>query len=249
MNDYYKSNAVYSALQERRPDRLQWVSGNAWILLYGDAAARARLVALVRGSSWTPSLEVHRIVRWLGAKAGLPTVEVAFDDALPEIDCASLTVDAAPPSVVTLPELTAFFGKLGLPASSSPTRKYLNDRESSAYHKWQRSSLGSSLTVTDLDLIRLGAPGGDPIEVVELKRSVIGLSTWRPYPDDYRNFNLILGVAAKCSIRFSIAYNVRTKSPWRDDASKLVVFQYVAPNLPGPGQQVTFDQFVQGSYL
>lgn len=122
-----------------------------------------------------------------------------------------------------MPQLSEMFGSFGLPVSNTHTAKYLNDATSSAFHKWQRSSLGAALMVSDIDLWRL-SDAGNPELVFELKRSYIDLSKWKPYPDDYRNFKLISNLCNLAGIQFKIIYNQRLTNPFNDKIDKLKIF-------------------------
>jgi hypothetical protein len=85
------------------------------------------------------------------------------------------------------------------------------------------------------------------VEVLELKRSFISLETWRPYKADYTNFNVIANVCEPADVRFTIAYNVRTTNPTRDDPSQLSLFAY-EPSKVSPIGQLSFDDFAAGKY-
>ena len=251
MASYYRSNAVYDGLATTSNPPFVWAAGNAWLLAYGDETCTPRLLVYARGSSATPDARLRKIMESLGAGAGLPTAEIEFDDLAPEILEVKLRVGTASTwASLSMNELRSKFGGFGLPVSTTPTGKYLNDRESSAYHRWQRAALGGGLTVSDMDLFRLDAGGGNVVELVELKRSIIALEKWAPYADDYRNFDLLLRVVSPSGIPFHIAYNVRSKGPpAHDDASQMRVFSYEQPKAPRPLAAVSFGDFVRGTYL
>src|SRR5690606_23313522 len=107
--------------------------------------------------------------------------------------------------------------------NNNTTAKYLNDKTSSAYHNWQRNSLGRGITVSDIDLYRV-SENGTPKVIYELKRSYYSLERWNPFRDDYSNFKLISNLCNKAGLEFKIIYNVRHKSPFFDDPSKLKLF-------------------------
>jgi hypothetical protein len=133
------------------------------------------------------------------------------------------------------------------PVKSGACGKSVNDATSSAYHNWQRSSLGS-IKVTDIDLVRLSAEG-EPIEAIELKRSFSPLQEWNPYSADYVNFNLLLAVCSRSAMRMTIAYNVRqTKPVFNDNASRLALFSYAAINSPARIGQFSYSDFLTGIY-
>src|SRR3546814_2212476 len=53
---------------------------------------------------------------------------------------------------------------------------------------------------------------GIPSEIIELKRSYIGLDRWKPFQADFPNFNLLMNLAKFSSLKMTIAYNVRHKN-------------------------------------
>ena len=124
----------------------------------------------------------------------------------------------------SLQDLKNKFSGYGLPISNSKTDKYLNDKVSSAYHKWQRDQLGRSLVVSDIDLVNI--KNGSLFAFYELKRSYKSLEEWQPHRDDYPNFILLSKLAQKSGLLLRIAYNVRTKNPWYDNISKIKVFEF-----------------------
>lgn len=228
---YYKTNAVYARLESEKNHPFVWVSGNAWMLVYGDQNADPKAIVMAFGQSWTLQKEVVETVKKIAANSGIPLFFVKFDDGAQSIDKVGFGRPGQPPTELSLDELKDEFQSIGLPVRSGACGKSVNDATSSAYHNWQRSSLGS-IKVTDIDLVRLSKEG-EPVEVIELKRSFYALHDWKPYPDDYVNFNLLLSVCKKAGMEMSIAYNVRqTKPIFRDDASRFAIFSYPKPDSP-----------------
>ena len=136
---------------------------------------------------------------------------------------------------------------MGLPVKSGACGKSVNDATSSAYHNWQRANLGS-IKVTDIDLIRLNDQGM-PVEAIELKRSYYPLKDWKPYSDDYVNFNLLHSVCQSAGMEMNIAYNVRqTKPTFFDNASRLTIFSYKNVNSPIKMGEYDFSEFVDRKY-
>lgn len=242
---YYQTNAVYEGLRGIEHDFL-WVSGNAWTLIYGDSNATPRAVVLVVGLSWQESPNVLKLMKKISSVAGLPFFSVCFDDSSSEIETVNVTFNQDDLGEISLSELKHLFAKIGLPVKQGQARKYVNDATSSAYHNWQRDSLGA-IVVSDIDLFRKGG-GGFPAEIIELKRSYYSLEKWRPFSDDYMNFNLLLNLANACGIRLKIAYNVRHKNPFYDDVSSLTVFDYSVHGSPRFLGQYDFMSFVHGDY-
>ena len=244
---YYQSNAVYKALEQTANHPFAWVSGNAWMLVYGDTSAVPRVMVLAHGTSWKQQPAAMRTFERIAAAARLPVARVAFDDAAESVaDVRYADGLAGPGTTISLADLKAKFQAFGLPVKSGVCGKSVNDATSSAYHKWQRDNLGA-IKVTDVDLVRLDG-NGNPTEIVELKRSYYPLSQWKPYSDDFVNFNVLLAVAGKAGLRFTIAYNLRQKTPFKDDASTLSLFDYRTPNAPKSIGQFPFDDFVAGKY-
>jgi len=244
---YYKTNAVYGLLELEEVHPFVWVSGNAWMLVYGDQNASPRALVLAFGSSWSIQKDVTRVAKKIAEKSGIPLLFVKFNDTADSIDKVGFGKPGQQPRELTLDQLKDEFQKVGLPVKGGACGKSVNDATSSAYHNWQRSSLGS-IKVTDIDLIRLSAEG-EPIEAIELKRSFSPLQTWNPYPVDYVNFNLLLAVCKLSSMRMTIAYNVRqTKPVFNDDASKFALFSYLAANSPLRIGQFGYSDFLVGNY-
>ena len=227
--NYYKGNAVYDALEKRCDPRFLWVSGNAWILLYADRSANARVLALVTGisTSRASGYEQERLVRArnivpvLARKAGIVHTFIEFDDT--EATIKEVIQDGQRKS---LEELKQWCANVGLAVAGGSTNKAINDASSSAYHKWQREYLGA-IKVSDIDLLRIDPSSEKIIEICELKRSFIDINIWKPYPIDFVSFDVVANFARQINAHFSIVYNVRqTKPIFCDDAATVSVFSY-----------------------
>lgn len=242
---YYQTNAVYEGLKSIEHDFL-WVSGNAWTLIYGDSNATPKAVVLVAGLSWQENSSVVNLMKKISSVSGLPFFFVYFDDSSNEIEAAKVMFNQDDLGEIPLSELKNLFSGIGLPVKDGQARKYVNDATSSAYHNWQRDSLGA-IVVSDIDLFRKGG-GGFPAEIIELKRSYYSLEKWRPFRDDYANFNLLLNLSKMCGITLKIAYNVRHKNPFYDDVSSLTVFDYSRQGSPNLLGAYDFMSFVNGDY-
>ncbi|WP_414441824.1 hypothetical protein [Burkholderia sp. 22PA0106] len=245
--NYYKSNAVYKELEQSDNHPFVWVSGNAWMLVYANEWSVPRLMVLAHGASWEPEPMAMRVCSAIATSAGLPVIQVEFDDTADSIDdvryANSLGGQA---TTISLVDLKAQFHAFGLPVTSGACGKSVNDSSSSAYHNWQRDNLGA-IKVTDIDLVRINSTGM-PREIIELKRSYIPLNQWSPFSSDFVNFNVLHDVARRAVLQFTIAYNVRQTNPFRDDASWLSLFDYPIPGRPEPLGQFAFGDFVLGKY-
>nr|WP_321222221.1 hypothetical protein [uncultured Psychroserpens sp.] len=236
---YYKGNAVYDELIKNSVNHLKFVTGNEWQLIYGDANCDPKLLVYVFGkneSEYNSNLsnadqEGVDFYKHLSAITGVPYILIKFRTDISEVTEVLLSTDGTNFELKNMMELMQVFSSYNLPISNSTTGKYLNDRTSSAYHKWQRGSLGSSLKVSDIDLYKVGA-NGNPTTIYELKRSYYSLDRWAPFRDDYNNFRLLSKLCNSAGTTFKILYNVRHKSPFFDDASKLKLFSVNFNNTP-----------------
>lgn len=229
--EYYKSNALYEYITANNIQHFKFVVGNAWQLVYGDNGCNPLVLIFAVGVSHAelnnkPSnaeKEAFNLLAITGQKANLPVRFIRFPSDVAEVESVNVCDSTFNYKEVSMPELSAMFGSFGLPVSNTKTAKYLNDRTSSAYHNWQRNSLGAALTVSDIDLWRINQ-AGDPEIVFELKRSYYDLARWKPFADDYRNFKLISNLCNKANMQFKIIYNQRIKNPFQDKIDRLKIF-------------------------
>ena len=247
--NYYKTNAVYIELEKLNDSQFIWVSGNAWILLYADSSAIVRVLAFVTGASTLKAedltLKRHSRARqtasMLAEAAGLKFTSIEFDDNAESI--VNVKQDG---NLRSLGELKKWFSAAGLPVSGAATTKAINKASSSAYHYWQRANLGA-IKVSDLDLLRVDNSSGKVVDLYELKRSFISFSIWKPYTQDFPNFNVVANLAERIGSRFTIVYNIKEKGPtFRDDASRVSLFAYSRASGAHALGAVTFDDFVKG---
>lgn len=256
MADYYKSNAIYDALNTISHN-FQWVSGNAWLLAYGNKSdQKAKVLVLAHGTSWKEQSDILNTLKYIAKKLNIPIYKIVFDDSantsISEVAIATSLDHEG--EMYFLTELKTIFKNAGLDIVDGHCDKYLNDRTSSAYHKWQRSSLGNKIIVSDIDLIRIDEKTNDPIEFIELKRSTFNVSTWRPYTDDFPNFNLIDTISQQTKIPLTIVYNrmikdKKTKVILQDIYDPISIFAFSNNNYKAIQLNYVFDKFVSGDYL
>ncbi len=231
--EYYKSNAIYEHIINQNVIQYKFVVGNAWQLVYGDNNCMPKLLVYAEGVKDTDienelldnSKYAFGLLKTLTDKANLPLIFIKFPSNIDEVDYVLVADDPKNLTFkkVNMSELSDIYKNHGLPITNSTTAKYLNDRTSSAYHNWQRGSLGSQITVSDIDLWKVNDKG-EPVEIYELKRSYYSLERWKPFTDDYRNFQLIDNLCRMCGISFRILYNVRLKNPFREIIDPLKIF-------------------------
>lgn len=230
---YYRSNAMYEYLNGNPDNRFFYVSSDLWMLVYGNQNCDPQLLVLVSGVNDEDELSsvseregrAYKIMSELSEKSEVPVVFIRFSVNVESIDSIMLFNQKIRNFLrLNLADLRALFSRYGLPISKSPTAKYLNDKESSAYHKWQRTELGHSLRVSDIDLVSI--KNREICKIYELKRSYYSLESWVPFNDDYNNFVLLSKLSHKAKLQLLIAYNKRTKNPWEDDISKIKLFEF-----------------------
>lgn len=243
---YYQSNAIYERLHGADNRSLSWTAANAWTLVYGNGNSNPAVLALVAGRSWKIQNEIISFVEHMGKVSGIPIIEIYFDDADTHIDSVKIRLDGSDLADVSLDNLKSIFAEFGLAVTSGSATKAINDASSSAYHNWQRANLGR-ITVSDIDLFRID-DNGIPNEIIELKRSYIGLDRWKPFSADFPNFNLLMNLSKSCSLRMTIAYNVRHKNPFYDDARNLSIFDY-SDGSPEHLGLFTFEDFLARNYI
>jgi hypothetical protein len=102
------------------------------------------------------------------------------------------------------------------------------------FHVWQRRAL-SACVIQDLDAWAIVASDFDyaPLALFELKRSHRSPLTWRPYPDDRRNYAALHALAERADIPFYVVY--WQKGYEIDDDTMFSVFQFdqVVPEYHG----------------
>ena len=224
---------MYEYLNGNPDNRFFYVSSDMWMLVYGNQKCEPLLLVLVSGVNDKDELSsvseregrAYKIMSELSEKSEVPLVFIRFSVNIATIDSVALFDPKSSNFLrLDLRELRTLFSKCGLPVSNTPTAKYLNDKESSAYHKWQRAELGHSLRVSDIDLVNI--KNKEICKVYELKRSYYSLESWVPFTDDYHNFELLSKLSHKAKLQLLIAYNKRTKNPWKDDISKIKLFEF-----------------------
>lgn len=228
---YYNSNAIYDYINEKKLQQFKFVVGNAWQLVYGDNNCNPKLLIFAVGVSYKEidnppqqqEIKSFQLLSILGDRSELPVKYIRFACDSDDVENVRVSDNSFIFSSMTMRQLSELFKSYGLPVSNTETTKYLNDKISSAYHKWQRNSLGFALTVSDIDLWRISNEGNPEI-LYELKRSYYDLDRWKPFTDDYRNFNLISNLCNKAGLEFKIVYNQRIKNPFQDKIDMLKVF-------------------------
>jgi hypothetical protein len=241
---YYRSNAIYDNLGHN--PHYCWTSGNAWTLVYGDQHSVPKLLVFAQGSSWAHDPRVLACVNALSRRTGLSVVHIEFDDVVDAIETVRLHHDDGTVETLSLVQLKALFAARGVPVNANNFAKAINSQKSSAYHDWQRASLGR-IIVSDIDLVRV--QGGNMMTILELKRAFQSLDDWSPYPDDFPNFRLINNLCVSARLNFMIAYNVRHTQPtFFDDPSQIKLFWYDANFSVTQTKIVSFNDFKNANY-
>jgi len=232
MKSYYKGNALYKYIAGNKLERFSYVTGNLWQLVYGNNNCEPKVLVTVSGVSESEygninkqEIKADTQLKVLALEKGITCLFVQFRSDIEFIESIMISSDIQNDTLkqISLEELRERFNNCGLSVSNTQTGKYLNDKTSSAYHNWQRSSLGRNITVSDIDLW-ISNKEMKFFAVCELKRSKIAIENWEPYTDDYRNFQLIHNLINP-KYKFFIIYNLRVPKPFKDDISKLKIFE------------------------
>lgn len=244
---YYNSNALYEYIRENNLNQFEFATGNLWQLVYGDRDCIPKLLVVVSGVNSTQistsilnseTVAYNRVCQ-LSSLTDVPAVFIRFCIDK-DVDSVYLYTSNGGFQKKTMFELTKIYSNYGLPTNTSATAKYLNNKESSAYHKWQRASLGRELTVSDIDLLKINLVNNSIEVIYELKRSFISIEKWAPYSDDYNNFRLLGNLLKGTEIPLKIAYNVRTTKPWNDNINNIKIFNVNINN----AQMISLDKTV-----
>ncbi len=230
---FYKYNALCEYANEQSPEHFYFANNDVWILLYGNKADKAaKVLALVsevdndNDYNSTTFLEKERVaadmVKYLWEKSKDITC-IAFRYMKGSFsECRSLRG-----AVLTLEELYEKFKNSGLEVASSKAGKDVNKYTSGDFHDWQRENMGSKIIVTDFDLIGLD-DNGRPEVVYELKRSKRHIDKWVPYPDDFSNFEMLMGFCDRAKLDFLLVFNHYSQNGERqkDDLTALAAFYF-----------------------
>jgi hypothetical protein len=237
MSSYYKGNAIYQYISDNNIKRFEFVVGDCWQLVYGNQIGDPKLLvfAFAYTDDWNSEkinqtvIKGYEVLLQLSLLSKLPILFIGFNQSQNMIDSVVISNDLKHFNSKSLSELTQIFKSHGLPLQNTKTNKYLNDKTSSAYHKWQRDQLGKNLVVSDIDLWLMN--DSKPFVIFELKRSIISLEKWKPYKDDYSNFILLTNLCQLAGIKFFILYNVREKNPTKDIIDRIKIFHLKFDNI------------------
>lgn len=227
---YYVGNGVYDYLTKcgSRTDFF-WTSGDLWLLVYGDENYEPKVLTVASGNKLNVKVTEEEkaavsVAKQITNHTRVPVNFIRFDPdrAIEQVRYWEQGMNKIP--IISSSDLKKRFSQYGLRMNEMGTHKSINDKSSSPYHDWQRTNMGDSVVVADIDLLRFDHV--QPAEIIELKRSYIDLEKWAPYQQDYKNFILISKLARKRELKFYIVYNHRTKNPFYDDVSRLKIFEF-----------------------
>lgn len=230
-NMYYKTNAIYKYIENNKLNNYEFCSSNLWQLVYADRYCIPRLMVVVSGVKYpeiTKKLSEKELVAYTRMQqlSDISNINVKFIRfAIDQNQVDSVYLYESNNFIqISMSDLKMLYGSYGLPISKTSTDKYLNDKTSSAYHNWQRNCLGKDLKISDIDLLKVNSYNNKIDTIYELKRSIIPIEKWNPYPEDYNNFKVLANLVKGSGVSLKIAYNVRRKNPWEDDISEIKVF-------------------------
>lgn len=206
---YYTGNAIYNYINENNLDYF-FCTKDSWTLIYGDSDSNPKLLAFVSEvedlSAVISVLEINqaKYAKKIAENLSLPFIFIRFQKKSDKL----FVILRGKKVIINYQKLKDIFTKFGVSNSGTPS-KPVNQYSSSPYHDWQRNNLGK-ITVSDLDLVKFEQD--EVVEIIELKRSKISLEKWRPYEDDFPNFQLIINsiLNSNKNINFRIYYNLFT---------------------------------------
>ena len=209
MSKYYQGNKLYEYLDEPFNKHFYWASKDKWILLYSDTNNNPVLICgLSEYNNIYLSKEecdLFKVAKMLSDISRIPFIIARYEGNTPfkkinyydDIDKKFKEIDTGSYKLI--------LKEKGVGVIDGNTVKSVNDKVSSSYHEWQRSVLGKSVTVVDIDLIRFYK---QKINIIyELKRSKLNLNNWEPFKEDLPNFVLLSRFAKMADIDFIILYN------------------------------------------
>lgn len=229
----YNGNAIYDYVVKKNLGYCFSVENN-WLLLYGNARSVPKILALVNK---VDNIDINNMSNNEKENVNL-AYKIAVQLKLPFI-CVRFMTNSKEVFVlqsvkqwekITYDQLRDLFEKYGV-VEPGTARKPVNQYTSSPYHDWQRANLGD-ITVSDLDMVRYRA---NKIEkIVELKRSKVSIDKWKPFPQDYPNFALIINtiVNSQVKIPFLLYYNEMKEGEIgkrKEDISLIRVFKFKIP--------------------
>lgn len=212
--NYYRGNLLLDYLSA---NQLFFVPANGtWIILYADTNDNALLMLRVYDNQ--NLFETKRIsTRWF---EDIPFGEIVIKESN---SFAIRWQFQQKFQMVTQDELYLEFQKRNLVLSKSYLGKPFNSKASSRYHIWQSQNkfVGG---ITDIDLLRLDAVG-NPIEIIEIKRSRISPEIWKPYFQDRGGYEILEKFCEKFSLEFSIIYYHFDPKNRIEDIQNLTLFR------------------------
>lgn len=259
MSNYYRTNALYDELISLEEHSFYVPVENSWHLVYGTSDYKPKILVSVfavqqLNMDSAPTYQENdslALIHKLSPNNEIPVVQIRFAENILEIDFVKIrySVQDTQWNHISLIELTEIFRRAGLQINTGETHKSVNDKVSSAYHNWQRNSLGGMISVSDLDLYRLNQK--EISAIFELKRSYYSFERWSPFTQDYPNFRLLFNLLKPLNFGLYIIYNRRTKSPWNDDVSLLKIYR-VDFDKQEPMNNLgvySFQSFLNGDFL
>lgn len=258
--NYYESNAIYDYLLKEKYNNFLFAKKDIWFVVYGNDKCEPKLLVVIMASTrehylnleFTElELSIIETARKLSDISGIDYKLIRYCKDESELFCVQyINYKTKRYKNIQMNHLAKVFAKYGIGTTlseTSETKKYLNDKISSAFHKWQREVLGNNITASDIDLIKF--ENDEMSAIYELKRSVVPIDKWKPYSDDYANFKLISKFADMANLEFKIVYNQRRKNPYCDDISKLKLFSFdYRENRSNYCDTVILEDFLKGRY-
>lgn len=247
--EYYSGNAIYELIKNQQLSNCIFTTGRMWFLVYADKSTEPLVLILlseksddVEYKSNNLSTEENAFIPFakeISRLTSVPLIYVCFNSKSKPISDVVVSSDFINFKKMGMEDYIHYINRFGPVFGTVATKKEINDKYSNVYQVWQNQH-GGIATGSDIDLM-ITSKDGEIHTIFELKRSFFQLEDWKPYRQDFHNFEVIYNLLRSTNIHFYIMYNRRTKTPFFDDASKVRLFKIESSNPLRYTDKGTFD--------
>lgn len=241
----YDGNAICERVIEKGLDYF-YSAKDHWLLVYGDSQSIPKIMAFVyevndfNKASEEEKRNADMALQFAG-QLRLPYIYVRFMNQSNTVRVWELSEQKW--KTISYDELKDIFKKYGA-VCPGQAKKPVNQYTSSRFQEWQKDNLGA-ITVSDFDMLKI--KNNQIEEIIELKRSKIDIKSWKPFPQDFPNFALLINsiVNSGANIPFTLYYNEYADGKVGErieDISQIKVFSFVIPDKMIDRNQVSYTE-------
>ena len=110
--------------------------------------------------------------------------------------------------------------------------KNVNRYTSNEFHDWQRENLPGRFVIQDIDTWTIVVSDSEkdyaPLFMVELKRSYIGVNSWKPFEADKPNYLALFKLSEKSKLDLLVIYFKKGQTIM--DETKIAIFKILNVN-------------------